>query len=528
MRRKTFNIIILFILFFSTGKIFAEEITPPIIPDPINIHLTITTNTGNLYDQDISVNACDSDNPNVSTLKVTAYCAILQSELPSDWNFTWAPGIFLNSLGNIAGFTSKDNEGNDIYHYWSWSLNGTEATLGLNQYELQTNDLISLTFVDPIIPEPIVIEEHHHSSGSMAVVPKKISFDIKRAFDFLISEQKENGSFGEDLYTDWTALALATTSDYQIEKNKLIKYLTEVKATDYQLTDYERHAIGLMALGLNPYNINGENYIKKITDSFDGKQFGNKDEDNDDIFALIVLQNAGFNQNDEIIKNTLDFILSKQKENGSWDNNVDMTGASLQAIINITEKNCFLLGSLSGLTSPALTLDSSACESPQNKEFISVINKAKEFLKQNQKDNGSFGNISSTAWAMEGILSLGEKPTDWPAGNADSVATAGGVKNGNTPIDYLAVNQDKANLWETAYALSVMSGKTWREIMQKFEKPILEKKFETNKTISKIKKIELKKEIIASPINAITENQKIEPVKKQNWWRILVNKIFGF
>ena len=198
----------------------------------------------------------------------------------------------------------------------------------------------------------------------------KKEFDIKKALKFITSQQKENGSFGEDLYTDWAAVALAERTDFQIEREKLIKYFKELKTNDYQLTDYQRHAMGLMSLGLNPYNTNGENYIKKIIDSFDGKQFGNIKEENDDIFALIVLQNAGYTKDENIIKDTVTFILSKQKENGSWDENAVMTVAGIQALASFN----------------------------QDEKVKNTLTKAREFLKQNQKDDGGWGNVSSTAW----------------------------------------------------------------------------------------------------------------------------------
>lgn len=268
----------------------------------------------------------------------------------------------------------------------------------------------------------------------------KKEFDIRKAFDFIISQQKEDGSFGEDLYTDWTTIALTRTTDFQSQKDKLKKYLSEIKISNYQLTDYERHAMALMALGINPYDISGENYIKKITDNFDGKQFGDINKDNDDIFALIVLQNAGYTKDEDIIKNAITLILSKQKEDGSWDESVDMTGAAMESL---------------------------SAFSPTPGVGESLV-KAREFLKQNQKDDGGFGNISSTTWAIEGILASSEKPEDW-------------IKNDNTSLNYLAENQDidggtknddkKSKLWETAYAVTALSGKTWNQIMQKFEKP---------------------------------------------------------
>ncbi len=536
---KKILFIIIILLTSITGKVYADDVTPPVIvtPDPISIHLTITTNSGHLYDQDINVNACNSDNASTTDLKVTAYCAVLQSGIQSDWNWSWAPGAFLNSLGNISGYTSKDKDDKDVYHYWSWSLNNIEGLTGLNQYELQPNDLISITFVDPLppMPDPVIVtptptpdpEPVHASHGGGAIIiaqnqpkieaPKKV-FDIDKAFDFIISQQKENGSFGEDLYTDWVALALGTTEKYTDQKIKLIKYLSEEKIKDYQLTDYERRSMALMALNLNPYNTNNVNYIKKITDSFNVKQFGDANEDNDDIFALIVLQNAGYVKDDQMIKETINFILSKQKDDGSWDGNVDMTGAAIEALSTF---------------SPTPGVGES-------------LNKAKDYLKQSQKDNGGWDNVSSTSWAIEGILSLSEKPEDW-------------TKNNFNPFDYLATNQDtdgiiknedsNNKIWQTAYALNALSGKTWNQIMRKFEKPkeeVITQKSEekiTKKVITKntTKKIEslakisntektmnevknLTNQNTATVINSLDTNKE---KSNKSWFKNLLNKIFS-
>jgi hypothetical protein len=269
--------------------------------------------------------------------------------------------------------------------------------------------------------------------------------------------------------------------------------------------------MALMSLGLNPYNTNGENYIKKITDSFDGKQFGDINEDNDDIFALIVLQNAGFLSSEKMIADDIAFILSKQKEDGSWDSNVDMTGAGIEAL-------------------SAFSSTSGIGES---------LAKAKEFLKQNQKDNGGWDNVSSTAWAMEGILGLNEKPEDW-------------IRNGNTPLDYLAFNQDpdggirddiiQNKIWGTAYTVTALSGKTWNQIMQKFEKikeePVplkIEKKLtkQTAKKDTQIKQTasleSLANQNAAAVINAIDLSQPPTNTEtpKRNWFVRFLEKIFS-
>lgn len=488
---------------FITTNVYAEG--------AINMHLTIKVDSSNIYDGSLNVTSCDSDN--LGTMLITPYCAILQSGVPNEWDWAWAPGAFITSINGIEGYTSKDKNGNDVYHYWSWSLNGVDGTTALNQYELEESDLITLSFIDPKDEATPTIEK---SSGGGS--KKKKEFNIEKALNFLYSQQKENGSFGENLYTDWVALALASVENQKAKSIILLtKYITETKRNYSLITDYERYAMSAMALGLNPYNINGENYIKKIADSFDGTQFGEKDRDTDDIFALIVLQNAGYEKEEEIILKAKEYILSKQKENGSWEDSVDITGASMQALSFLKEEE----------------------------KVKKSLEKAKAFLKEQQENDGSWGNMSSTAWAMGGINAIGEKLKKWD-------------KNRKDPLDYLATNQAEDGgtkneivenkIWETSYILTALSGKTWNQIMQKFNKPKVdvykEEKIELEKQIEKIlslleKKNTTKQNIITT--NTITKREEaptldlskintanvIDIVEDDNWFENIFKKIFS-
>lgn len=342
----------------------------------------------------------------------------------------------------------------------------------------------------------------------------KITFDKDKALAYLSSIQNGNGSFGEDIYTDWTTLAFAPEESYQTEAIKLVKYLSTNKTSGTLLTDFERRVMALMALGLNPYNTLGMNYISNIVSKFDGKQFGDAVEDNDDIFALIVLQNAGYGIDEKMIADDVSFVISRQKPNGSWNESIDMTGAGMQAL------------------SPFVNNEHADTKNTKTIEIEKSLEKAKEFLKKSQKEDGGWGNVSSTAWAMGGILALSEKPEDWQ-------------KDHNTPHDYLAINQDtdggikneniKNKIWETAYALTALSGKTWNQIMQKFSKP--ENEITPSLTTTTKKQTLVKKassssasnENIAQVINtALTtaEPPSITIVQKKNWLGRIIDFLF--
>lgn len=581
MNKKTvkfLGLILVIVLFLMFGRFaFAT--------DTVNITLKVYSGDTALFNGPETVTACAESPANDALVTLNGKCAIEQSLLSNTWTWNYAPSGWLDELGGytttpdyskswgwfndlnygsvalnqhilsdgeellltynsfplrisastasgIVGdtiiFTAEEESTFDANYNMLWTpSSGTTATLGTQScitiadgtcsIVLETagslNAVGSKTLYVPSASVNVEVSTPKPIGGSASccsVIPPslpiiKAEFDLKKAFDFLIAQQKENGSFGEDIYTDWTALALAS-GNYQDQTIKLIKYFGESKLENPTLTDYERRAMALMSLGLNPYDIypassgtNNENYIEKIITSFDGKQFGNINEDNDDIFALIVLQNAGYTQDEKMISDDISFILSRQKENGSWDESVDMTGAGIEALSAFN----------------------------QNEQIKNAFVKAKEFLKQNQKENGGWNNASSTAWAIEGILAMNEKPANIAIGDTpeyfdlQNIFREDWIKNGNTPLNYLATIQDtdggiknlpaglegenlQNKIWETAYVASALSGKTWNQIMQKFEKP--------NEEITKEKENRLLEEKLEK-ILALLEEKKTEEEK---------------
>jgi len=543
--KNVLSILFVVAILLSYKVVQAEgEVVEPVIPDPVSIHLKIYAGDTALFDEDTTVTACPESPAADAPLTVNGKCAIEQSGLSNTWTWDYAPSGWLDE---VDGYSTTS----DFSKFWGWYSDLNLGQTGLNQHILDGGEELLLTYdsyplrisssqdsgnvgstiiftveeigfenFNPVwlpsgdatvtlgaqsctttvdgtcsitlnalgslsatgskalhVPsESIDIEVSALSSGGGGGSRKSktknegsvlgattVKFDTSKAYEFLIKNQLENGSFGENLYTDWSALALAS-GNYQPNVIKLIKYLGEVKpSVGSRLTDYERHAMALMSLGLNPYNTNGENYIAKIVSGFDGKQFGEVIEDNDDIFALIVLLNAGYTEDEKMVTDSLNFILGRQHENGSWDESVDMTGAALELLSYMR----------------------------QNEPIKNALDKGKNFLKETQKTNGGWGDSpSSTAWALEGIIGLGEKPEDWK-------------KDKETPLSYLATLQDtdgsvkneniNNKIWETAYVLSALSGKTWNQTIQKFAKQEVLIVSKPLKTSTQAKKLVAKK-----------------------------------
>lgn len=280
-------------------------------------------------------------------------------------------------------------------------------------------------------------------AGGGSSVTSAAKIDLSKAVNFLIAKQSADGSFGSALVTDWAAIALASANPNGAATQKVKSYLL----TDpnplvglNKASDYARRAMALMSLNISPYNGVKTNYVKKIADLFDGRQFGDAALYNDDIFALVVLNKAGYGTSDEMIKQTASFVISKQQADGSW-NGVDLTAAAVQA-----------LTPLSALTGAAPALE-----------------KARNFLANAQKADGGFSDTYATAWTMQAISALGENAASWQ-------------KNNNPPESYLALSQsadggleknsslEVNRLWSTAYAVPAVLGKPWFNILNSFNK----------------------------------------------------------
>ncbi len=308
-----------------------------------------------------------------------------------------------------------------------------------------------------------VLENNGSGGGGSTPISIEKIFSIQNALNFISSKQKNDGSFGSDIYTDWAAIAASAGNSYTL-KSSILNYLKSNPIDSSILTDNERRAMALMALGVNPYNGTDINYIKKIVDSFDGIQFGDMSLINDDVFALIVLSNAGYNSNDEIIKKDINYLISKQSSSGGWGS-VDMTAAGIEALRSFS--------GLDGLTNS-----------------ISI---AENYLISNQNINGGFDNSFSTSWVLQSITKEINilKAKNYLANNQQ---VDGGLENVSTDID--------TRVWATSYAIPAILHMSWNDILNDFSKPE-----EVSTALSDIKKEEIKN-IVVEPVIIIEEKKK--------------------
>lgn len=509
MKKNNIFLAILVLMFLPSGFARAD----------VGIHLQVVTSTTTLYNQDITVSPCALSQNSSTTMVTSAYCALQQAGLATNWSWFGDDG-FLNSINGIL----NNDSGNGIY--WGWFNNLDYGQTALNRYNLQAGDQIlvnydinplkivvatttpytnattTLTvtqfgldssfnpvwspaststvyvgsnsfpagadgtyqlyiiststlsihatktgFIDsnsstlsPVVETVITPPTPTPPATSAAWVPTPQKIDIARALQFLSSQQKSDGSFG-GIYTDWAAIAFGADGSESSAKDKLKNFLLTDAHAGNNLTDYERRAMALMSLGISPYDGTLVDYIKKITDQFDGQQFGDKNLYNDDIFAILPLLKAGYTAGDPMILSAAKFIISQQSNNGSW-NGVDMTSAAIQALSLV----------------------------PQAEGVADSISRAKAYLHSQEQNNGGFDNSFSTSWAIQATNALGDLAQYWLKDQypqdylASLQASDGGLENQTADAN--------TRVWATSYAIPAAENMPWISILKSFTKPV--------------------------------------------------------
>ncbi|MBV9159663.1 MAG: DUF4430 domain-containing protein [Candidatus Kaiserbacteria bacterium] len=277
------------------------------------------------------------------------------------------------------------------------------------------------------------------SSGSGGGIFKPV-FNVAAALQFLASAQNADGSFADDRLTDWAALTFAA-GDPGAAKTKLHSYIASASPALSSPTDFERHAMALEALGINPYTGGDKDYIAPIVAAFDGTKI-NGAPVNGDIFALFPLMHAGYSANDAVIQKLTAYIVAQQAANGSWMD-PDTTSAGIQALS--------LVRSQPGVSD--------------------ALNKASTYLHNQQKSDGGFsvdGTSFSTSWAAQAIAALGDG--NWNVngnGTGDALAAGqqsdGGMENTS--------GAQATRVWATEYAVPGALGRTWDSLLASFTQP---------------------------------------------------------
>ena len=262
---------------------------------------------------------------------------------------------------------------------------------------------------------------------------------ITNGIDFLKTKMDEDGQITSPAVTAWAAIAIASAEENLSKWTKTKHYLIDsvTRLNESLATDWERHCLALVSFGLDPRNISGIDFVKKIKEFYHNEQIGIENNWYDDIFGIIALRSCNVPNDDEIIQKSISSLCKEQKPDGSWGD-VDTTAAAIIALTAYDSINTTI-----------------------------YVQKAMNFIKSQQTDEGGFfswgsTNIASTSWVICSISSVHENPCSdiWK-------------KNNQSPIDFLldlqqidgsfcySKNSTMNPEWMTAYAIIALTGGTF-------------------------------------------------------------------
>jgi len=171
---------------------------------------------------------------------------------------------------------------------------------------------------------------------------------VSDALNYLRSVQADDGSIGDFSTSAWAVMAIASAGE---DPHKWNKTSTSPSIVDYlknntsqldlsKVTDVARFILAMTAAGENPRDINGTDYIAILEGLYDPGtgQLGDSSLLNDDFWGLMALVSAG-GENRTIIDGVRAFIKANQNDDGGWSwgvglpSDVDDTAAAIMALV---------------------------------------------------------------------------------------------------------------------------------------------------------------------------------------------------
>ncbi|OPY52251.1 MAG: Prenyltransferase and squalene oxidase repeat protein [Methanosaeta sp. PtaU1.Bin060] len=278
--------------------------------------------------------------------------------------------------------------------------------------------LLLLAVIALSLPACSASDQRSNSAASAGTIDSKSLDAVESSTGYILSCQNTDGGFGQapgtlsnNDYTAEAAMALAQTGNIEraLKGGKTpLDYLTANPPTeDNNYAAYlGRYAMGILAAGGDPCNVDGVNYVQKLKDATKSGLQSNYFAD-----ALVVLGLAATGQGgSQEAKDYVSLVKAAQSSGGAWYG-VDATGLMVNALIAVGE-------------SP---------KSPTIKNAIGFLKKVQNSDGGFPADAGAVSNSDSEEFVIMAINSMGDSMSNWS-------------KNGKTPVTHLLSCQQPGGL----------------------------------------------------------------------------------
>ena len=182
-------------------------------------------------------------------------------------------------------------------------------------------------------------------------------------------------------------------STIENSSNSLLDFLAANPPVDTATTGWERDLLAITAAGENPFTFGGRDYVDKVESFANNNQIGSDTTLNDDIFGILSRISAGSSANQQIISDSLDFVITNQNVDGGWSWSVGGASDSNDSAVAI---EALKAAENAGFSNSGLT--------------IAINDGVNDLLGLQQADGGweyqsGFGTDGvSTAWVIQAIL----------------------------------------------------------------------------------------------------------------------------
>lgn len=283
-------------------------------------------------------------------------------------------------------------------------------------------------------------------AATLAVVPD-YSTNVASLVNYLEANQSADGSitgFGGE--TAWAVMGFAANG---IDPNTVEN--SGVSVMDFlannppaTVSGWERDLLAVTAAGENPFTFGGRNYVDQVQSFASANQIGSSSSINDDTFGILALISAGPSADQQIISDSVDFVIANQNIDGGWGFSVggssdpDSSAIAVQAL-QAADSAGFSNSGLSGATTDGVNYLTSTQDASGG------------------WDNGFGVNAGSTAWSVLGILaddSAVENALNYIVSKQDS---SGGIDGGFGVDTYTSANSLIA-FGQTAFPVGSFDG----------------------------------------------------------------------
>ncbi|MHC1573814.1 MAG: CARDB domain-containing protein, partial [Candidatus Syntropharchaeales archaeon] len=224
--------------------------------------------------------------------------------------------------------------------------------------------------------------------------------NISSALEFLRNEQLATGAIWNFENSARAALSIISAGenpsawrliDYLRDEPERIAKMGMDPVKVIREADLARMVMVISAIGQDPTNFGGVNYLTMLKSYHDGEQFGERDDVKDDAFAILALVASGNKdlRTKDMITKTIGYIKARQNDDGGWgsfsvESDVRTTSLVIQALI--------------------------AAGEDKNSE---TITKALDYLRKAQAGDGGYSDVIDTSYAIQAFIAAGEAPSNY-------------------------------------------------------------------------------------------------------------------